>query len=448
MRSPQPSAAMDRANPSLALRASNAPRSPGGPTVIAALLVGVTLAAAILYTFHFGPLRDTKAQRYVSHPVECVEVLMFCCALGALGAKLLQNVTERRALGALTQPRSPVLPSWDGQPVPITEAGRLLAGLQELHQRFQGTAIVKRVHAVLDFLCRRNSANELDDHLRDLADGDALALENSYSLIRFITWAIPILGFLGTVLGITGAISGVTPEVLEKDLSRVTDGLALAFDTTALALGLTMITMFLSFVIERAEQSVLEAVDRYAARQLAHRFERTGAEGSKFVEVVIQNSKILLQATEQLVQRQAELWAGTLAEADRRRSEAEKHQQQLLTQALEQALERTQESHAQRLAALEKQAGDQNAALLERLAAVVNGMATQAEALARLQEGEKQLLRLQELLSQNLTALAATGTFEQAVHSLTAAIHLLTARSAATPPASAANPAARPGKAA
>src|SRR5207244_8605518 len=127
----------------------------------------------------------------------------------------------------------------------------------------------------LEFVHSRGSANQLDDHLRSLADADALVHEESYSLLRFITWAIPILGFLGTVLGITGAISGVTPEILERSLSHVTDGLALAFDTTALALGLTMLLMFSSFLVERAEQSVLEAVDRYADREFAPRFERT-----------------------------------------------------------------------------------------------------------------------------------------------------------------------------
>ena len=79
------------------------------------------------------------------------------------------------------------------------------------------------------------SAAGLRLFLRSLADQDSLTLEGSNALVRFITWAIPILGFLGTVLGITGAISGVTPEVLEKSLSTVTDGLSLAFDTTAVA---------------------------------------------------------------------------------------------------------------------------------------------------------------------------------------------------------------------
>jgi hypothetical protein len=45
-----------------------------------------------------------------------------------------------------------------------------------------------------------------------------------------------------------------------------------------------------------------------------------------------------------------------------------------------------------------------------------------------LQEGDKHIRRLQETLNQNLATLAGSGTFEQALHSLTAAIHLLTAR--------------------
>src|SRR5207237_7353430 len=141
------------------------------------------------------------------------------------------------------------------------------------------------------FLVFRASAADLDDHLRCLADADALALEGSYALTRFITWAIPILGFLGTVLGITQSIFGITPEKLENSLSEVTDGLALAFDATALALALTMLTMFLSFMVERAEQAILDTVDRYTERELAHRFERTGPAGNEFALVARHHSE-------------------------------------------------------------------------------------------------------------------------------------------------------------
>ncbi|MCI0463266.1 MAG: MotA/TolQ/ExbB proton channel family protein [Gemmataceae bacterium] len=415
------------------------------PTV-AAFVLGLPLAAGILCLIHFGPFRETAVRRYVGHPVEGVEVLMFSIALGALAAKLWGYRQERRAC------RRTILPAWDGQAVSTTQASPLLAKLKQLPRDVQGTWIVKRATAVLDFLRSRGSAAELDDQLRALADNDALALEGSYALTRFICWAIPILGFLGTVVGITGAISGVTPEVLEQSLSTVTDGLALAFDTTALALGLTMVLMFLSFLVERVEQGVLETVDRYAEQELAHRFERTGAESSEFVEVVRRNTDVLLRATEQLVQQQADVWAQTLVEVDRRRAEAEERQQRLLTVSLEAALERTLETHARQLTALEKQTVEHCTALvgrLESLAVAVHqagreqqhglaqiaqslaGQMETLEALARLQEGEKQLVQLQAALNQNLAALAGAGTFDEAVQSLTAAIHLLTARTTA-----------------
>src|SRR5436190_8609828 len=231
-------------------------------TTVAAFVFGLPMATGILYVLLLGPLCDTVAHRYVSHPVEVVEVVMFCCAISALGAKLWRYWTERDAC------RGEVLPAWDGEPVAVETAAGLLAGLGRVPRRLRDTYLLNRVAAVLQFLASRRSANELDDQLRTLTDNDALALEGSYSLVRFITWAIPILGFLGTVLGITGAISGVTPEVLEKSLSTVTDGLALAFDATALALALTMTAMFLSFLVERAEQSVLDRVEAYVEQEL------------------------------------------------------------------------------------------------------------------------------------------------------------------------------------
>lgn len=410
----------------------------------AALFLGLPLAAGLLALIHLGPLRDTVALRYVSHPVEYVEVVMFCGALGVLGVKLLAYFLERRAC------RTAILPPWDGHAVAIREASDLLAGLRQLPRRFQNTRIVKRTAAVLDFLCKRRSADDLDDQLRALSDNEALALEGSYALTRFITWAVPILGFLGTVLGITQSISGITPEKLENSLSEVTDGLALAFDATALALGLTMVTMFLSSVVERAEQAILDAVDRYADRELAHRFERTPV-GGEFREATEQTTNVLVHAVEQLVQRQTTLWAQALQETDQRRHEWEGRLHERLTAALESALDHTLQTHSRRLAELEQQAVDRSAELMDRLAGlaaavregskeqqsslaqVTQGVAGLLEMLARLQDGEKHLRRLQETLNQNLAALAGAGTFEQALHSLTAAIHLLTARAAPLP---------------
>ncbi len=423
-----------------------------GATPIA-IALGVPLAAGVLALVNLGPLHGSTVARYLEHPAEQIEVVMCCIALCALGVKLVSLLPERTALARQ------LLPAWDGKAVPVAEARALQAELERQPRRLQGTYLGRRIAAVLEFLSSRGSAAELDDQMRFLAETDSLTMDASYSLIRFLTWAMPIIGFLGTVLGITKAISGVDPATLEKNLGQVTGGLAEAFDATALALGLTMVVMFVSFLIERMETSIVEAVDRAADLSLAHRFERGGAESGEFVGALSENTRVLLQATEKLVERQAAVWAKSLTEMDKRRTEVEQGLQERLAAALGSAMRQTEEAHARRLADLEKQNSSQAAVLMEKvtaltavvrdanqgqqaaLARISEGLTAQAQALAQLQGGERQLVRLQEALNENLSALAGAGAFEQAVHSLTAAIHLLTARAA--PPA-----AKRPGSAA
>ncbi len=52
-------------------------------TTLAAFMVGLPLAAAVLAGVRFGAERLDGARElghYVSNPVECVEVVLFCCA--------------------------------------------------------------------------------------------------------------------------------------------------------------------------------------------------------------------------------------------------------------------------------------------------------------------------------------------------------------------------------
>src|SRR5262249_23269948 len=265
----------------------------------------------------------TVLQRYLHHPIERVEIVVFCCALGALAAKFVNGRAQRRALAM------PLLPPWDGRPQPPAEASALLAEVSHRPSWLQNSWVGRRTSAVLDFVCRRRSAADLDDHLRGLGDADAVALESSYALVRFLVWSLPILGFIGTVLGIAKSIAGVTPDVLEKSISSVTEGLALAFDTTGLGLMLTMVVMLLIYLAERREQAVLEEVDRFTDLHLAHRFERPDGVSGPYLAALQESTRAALEA----------------------------------------ALERTLVSHAQRMADMSQRVEEQAAAVLEPLAA-------------------------------------------------------------------------------
>ena len=116
------------------------------------------------------------------------------------------------------------------------------------------------------------AAEGLDDELKYLADADAARAHAALALFRVIVWAIPILGFLGTVIGITMALNGIDPKAMDESMLQVLDGLGVKFDTTALALAMSMVLMFVHFFVDRAENALLEEVDRRVEADLAGRF--------------------------------------------------------------------------------------------------------------------------------------------------------------------------------
>lgn len=97
------------------------------------------------------------------------------------------------------------------------------------------------------------------------------ASESSYALPRILVWAIPLLGFIGTVLGISSAVNGFNGfldnsaeiEQIKEGIGTVTSGLAVAFDTTLLALLLSVAVMIPLVLVERMESQLLLATEIY-----------------------------------------------------------------------------------------------------------------------------------------------------------------------------------------
>jgi len=137
-----------------------------------------------------------------------------------------------------------------------------------------------------------------------------------YASLRIIIWAIPILGFLGTVIGITVAIANLSPEALERSMSEVTQGLGVAFDTTAEALALTMILMFAKTLVEKVDNRLLAAVDARVSEELVGRFQETAVGNDPNVAVIRRMSQQVVEAVESLAARQADVWKSSIDETN------------------------------------------------------------------------------------------------------------------------------------
>ena len=251
---------------------------------------------------------------------------------------------------------------------PVTRAYEPLSQIcQELLQRLhrlpaprRSGHFPRRLQAAVEHVFRKGSAQDLDDELKYLADVDATRQHNSYALFRVIIWAIPILGFLGTVIGITMALNGVRTDALEQSMNDVVTGLGVKFDTTALALAMAMILMFLHFFVDRWENSLLEEVDLRTQGELDGRFPQAAPAGEGAGAVLRQMTDAVVLAIERMVQRQTEVWQASMDAAATRWARIAQTAGSQVQESVVQGLAEGLRQHAEQLAAAEEAATAEN----------------------------------------------------------------------------------------
>lgn len=366
------------------------------------LLWGGLGAAAFYALLHGGPLQTPLLVRYFAgHPVEYMETVIFAIGLAALVLKTLDVAAQHAALG-----QSPMA----GADVAISPAGNLKQRCEVLLQRLDELPVgrqqeyyICRLRTALERVRVRGSTEGLDDYLDYLADLDSARQHASYALFRVIVWSIPILGFLGTVVGITMALNSVDLRAPDESMIEVLTGLGVKFDTTALALSLSIVLMFVQFFVEKAESSLLHRVGRRVAEELLSRFPPTDRAADPALAGAAQLVDKLAAMTEQLLHRQTEMWQ----------------------------------------AALRSMLDQYSGAMESSAARLQSALTQQADVLRQIVQGNEQIVRLEDALNRNLAALAGSKHFEQTVLNLAAAVQLLNARLSEQPTAVRLEPARR-----
>ncbi|MEM9589286.1 MAG: MotA/TolQ/ExbB proton channel family protein, partial [Planctomycetota bacterium] len=161
---------------------------------------------------------------------------------------------------------------------------------------------------------QRGNSTHLADDLRELSARDADAAFDSLGLIRIIVWAIPMLGFLGTVIGITQTLGGLDFTDGGAAVERLKSGLYVAFDTTALGLVLSVIAIFLQFPVERREQKLLSVIDARVGQLLSTHLPSDDAQDDQ-TQVIEQLCDGIRLAVSESLSQQTTLWRQTIDEA-------------------------------------------------------------------------------------------------------------------------------------
>ncbi len=97
-------------------------------------------------------------------------------------------------------------------------------------------------------------------------------MESEQSFIHYAAWAIPSVGFIGTVLGIAASLGYANEASTPEGIVKVTNMLAVAFDTTLVALLLSVVMMWGIHYLQKQQDSLFAWMNSYMIENLINRF--------------------------------------------------------------------------------------------------------------------------------------------------------------------------------
>ena len=202
----------------------------------------------------------------IKDPEQEVEIILWIWATIILTYKLAQVGRERALLrhnfiGARQGER--IIP--DG----ALDRYKELKAAVEAEPRWRDRHLPDFVLAALHRFHATNSVQDAASAVKERAELVADNLDSSLSLLRYVAWAIPAVGFIGTVRGIGDALAHAD-EAIKGDLSGVVSALGLAFNSTLVALLLSMVLMFMLHMLQSRQEALILELQNYCRDRLVN----------------------------------------------------------------------------------------------------------------------------------------------------------------------------------
>jgi len=151
---------------------------------------------------------------------------------------------------------------------------QILNDLDNLTDNIRLTALVQALAASLRRYLITNNVQNASDAVTTSVEALAVRIEAGNSMIRYLIWAIPSIGFIGTVRGIGVALSKAD-EALAGDIVGMTGSLGVAFNSTLVALFISIFLMFFLHALQKMQDDVLVKTQAYCEKTLLERISKT-----------------------------------------------------------------------------------------------------------------------------------------------------------------------------
>jgi len=187
-------------------------------------------------------------------------ILMFW-ALAIMGYKTVNILDERKLLEV------DLVPVAEGMRILPEDTREFSRQVQQLPDENKRMLLPR---ALLNALQRFSSTRNIQDvasSTHTICESEADKLESELSMIRYISWAIPSIGFIGTVRGIGEALAQADKAV-QGDIAGVTLSLGVAFNSTFIALLISIFLMFLVHQLQLLQERLVYDSEHYCDDKL------------------------------------------------------------------------------------------------------------------------------------------------------------------------------------
>ncbi|MCH2137467.1 MAG: MotA/TolQ/ExbB proton channel family protein [Phycisphaerales bacterium] len=249
------------------------------PSATASCLLGVALMcllyglAWLLRTTNGGAVAWEYLTGFGGIPIPIAA--LSCWTTAILLLKMLKIAAQRTALRLRFMPEDP------GFALSTATVDRVIGAIESSVDDPSKFMLLDRVLTALKSVRNLGRPGDIGEVLAASADGDEASMDSGYTLTNGFIWAVPVLGFLGTIIGLTEAIGqfgGVLSQEDNKDIDalagRLTDvlgGLDTAFITTGEGLVAALVLSLFLRAVRRADERLLDDVRLYCTRHVTAR---------------------------------------------------------------------------------------------------------------------------------------------------------------------------------
>ena len=190
-------------------------------------------------------------------------------AFSIMGYKATKSLAERKLL------QQELVPVQDGVRILPEDAREYARTLQALPSGLSDMLLPRVLLSSLERFGSTRNIQDVSSVANTLCESESERLESELSMIRYIAWAIPSVGFIGTVRGIGDAL-GQAHRAVDGDIMGVTLSLGTAFNSTFIALLISIVVMFLVHQLQSLQERAVFDTQIYIDHNLIRHMQSRG----------------------------------------------------------------------------------------------------------------------------------------------------------------------------